>query len=168
MIIHNPLHSLLRLATRLAPALLLFFQFGCEVPEIKIGDTDSTPVAEQTAEDVNNQDAAQEPREFTANDPKRGKKSRAVGGYAGAVFGARFWAEHQMIINQIKHALDLYNAEHGFYPKTEKEFEEKIIQFNQIQLPELDEVQEYIYDPADHTLKVQRKGEEGETAESEE
>jgi hypothetical protein len=100
--------------------------------------------------------AATEPaqqQEFTANDPKRGKRSRGVGGYAGAVFGARFWAEHQMIINNIKHALDLYNAEHGNYPKTHEEFMEKIIDTNQIALPELDEGQEYIYDPEDHTLK---------------
>jgi hypothetical protein len=133
--------------------LLLASQVGCEMPEIDqpvpIPVVESSPPGE--TEPAATEPA--QPEEFTANDPKRGKRSRGVGGYAGAVFGARFWAEHQMIINNIKHALDLYNAEHGNYPKTHEEFMEKIIDTNQIALPELDEGQEYIYDPEDHTLK---------------
>jgi hypothetical protein len=132
---------------------MLASQVGCEMPEID--QPVPIPVVE-SAPPEESEPAATEPaqsQEFTANDPKRGKRSRSVGGYAGAVFGARFWAEHQMIINNIKHGLDLYNAEHGNYPKTHEEFMEKIIDANQIALPELDEGQEYIYDPEDHTLK---------------
>ncbi|MEM9659205.1 MAG: hypothetical protein AAF961_12670, partial [Planctomycetota bacterium] len=44
------------------------------------------------------EEVTDEPREFTANDPVRGRRSRAAGGYLGAVGGARFWAEHQAII----------------------------------------------------------------------
>jgi hypothetical protein len=135
-------------------SLVLVCQVGCEMPEVD--QHTPIPVVENPSAENNsppeNIEPAQ-PQEFTANDPKRGKRSRAVGGYAGAVFGARFWAEHQMIINNIKHALDLYNAEHGNYPKTHEEFMEKIIATNQIALPELDEGQEYLYDPEDHTLK---------------
>ena len=152
-------------AARPALAALLLLPLGCEMPEIEIEDVGSTPVAEPAAEDANVQAETAgpaepvEPREFTATDPKRGKKSRAVGGYAGAVFGARFSAEHRMIINQYKQALSLYNATNGFYPKTHDEFMEKIIQANQIKLPELDEGEEYLYDPSDHELKVQPKTE---------
>lgn len=142
----------------LTMALLLASGVGCEVPEID----DATPTANQPAPTAEKPQAKEtpaappaDPREFTANDPKKGKKSRGVGGYAGAVFGARFWAEHQMIINNINHALQLYNATHGNYPKTHDEFMEEIIKFNQIKLPELDEGIEYIYDPEDHTLKTQ-------------
>ena len=137
----------------LTVGLLLASQVGCEMPEID--QSVPIPVVESSPPEETETAATEpaQPREFTANDPKRGKRSRGVGGYAGAVFGARFWAEHQMIINNIKHALDLYNAEHGNYPKTHEEFMEKIIDANQIALPELDEGQEYIYDPEDHTLK---------------
>lgn len=100
-----------------------------------------------------------EGREFTANDPVKGRRSRGVGGYAGAVFGARFWAEHQIIIDQIKHALQLYWAEHGNYPKSHEEFMDKIIKFNQIQLPELPPDQEYIYvsEEGQDGLHIRRK-----------
>ena len=146
---------------KLTPHLLLLISpmlvclAGCEMPEVDQPVT--TPVVEDSppeeAEVTETEPA--EPQEFTANDPKKGKSSRSAGGYAGAVFGARFWAEHQMTINLIKKGLSLYNAEHGNYPKTHDEFMEKIIDDGQIQLPELDQGQEYIYDPEDHTLKFQ-------------
>lgn len=142
-------HSLLLIS------LMLVFQMGCEMPEVD--EPVVTPVVEDAPSkepEVMETEPA-EPQEFTANDPKKGKRSRSAGGYAGAVFGARFWAEHQMTINLIKKGLSLYNAEHGNYPKTHDEFMEKIIKEGQIQLPELDEGQEYIYDPEDHTLKFQ-------------
>ena len=152
----------------LAAAAMLTSQIGCETPEIDdstpaaspSAEADDGPQAESAAADTTAENetaqAPAEPREFTALDPKKGKKSRSVGGYAGAVFGARFWAEHQMILNNINYALKLYNAEHGNYPKTHDEFMTKIIRANQIQLPELDEGVEYMYDPEDHTLKVQQ------------
>jgi len=146
--------------------LLLASQFGCEMPEMDqpapIPVVKSTP-AEKT-KPVTTEPA--EPREFTANDPKKGKQVRSVGGYAGAVFGARFWAEHQIIIDNIKHTLDLYNAEHGNYPKTHEEFMSKIIAANQITLPKLDAGQEYIYDPETHTLDVRASQASAETTEA--
>ena len=151
-----------RLAARMTVALLLLLPSGCEMPELEMDDAGPAPIAQHAEEDSDAQADADQPeppregetREFTANEPKRGKKSRAVGGYAGAVFGARFWAEHQMIINQITQALNLYNASNGFYPKTQEEFDEKIINQNYIKLPELDEGQEYFYDPEEHKLMV--------------
>jgi hypothetical protein len=94
------------------------------------------------------------PRELTGLDPAKGKKSRAAGGYLGAVAGARFYAEHSMIFNNMKHSLDLFNASEGRYPNSHEEFMTAIIQANQIALPELDPGVEYIYDPEDHKLKI--------------
>lgn len=96
------------------------------------------------------------PREVTALDPAKGKKSRAAGGYFGAIGGARFYAEHSMIFNNMKHSLDLFNATEGRYPNSHEEFMTTIIQANQIALPELDPGVEYLYDPEDHQLKVWR------------
>lgn len=103
------------------------------------------------------------PREVSDLDPAKGKKSRAAGGYLGAVAGARFYAEHSMIFNNMKHSLDLFNASEGRYPNSHEEFMTAIIQANQIALPELDPGVEYIYDPEDHKLKIWQP-EDAETA----
>ncbi len=147
--------------TFIAFALTLTLAVGCEVSELDVPQTKVAPKtnsqaeAEQSAADEPPVATITEPREFTPQDGKKGKKSREAGGYLGAVGSARFTSVNSMTINQYKHALDLYWGTNGHYPKTHDEFMEKIIKFNQIQLPELDEGVEYIYDPEDHTLKIQ-------------
>jgi hypothetical protein len=60
----------------------------------------------------------------------------------------------QISIGHIKHALDLYQAENGEFPKTYEEFMEKIIKANNIALPKLPFYQEYAYDAPSHSLVV--------------
>ncbi len=48
---------------------------------------------------------------------------------------------------QIPHAMNLYRAQHGHFPKTQEEFMEKIIKENGIQLPSLPPGARYVYDP---------------------
>lgn len=48
---------------------------------------------------------------------------------------------------QIPHAMNLYRAQYGHFPKTQEEFMEKIIQENGIQLPPLPPGARYVYDP---------------------
>ena len=55
---------------------------------------------------------------------------------------------------QITHAVDLYQAETGEYPKTLEEFMEKIIKPNGIKLPTLPFYQEYSYDAPNHKLVI--------------
>jgi hypothetical protein len=57
-------------------------------------------------------------------------------------------------IDQITHALDLYHAETGEYPKTYDEFMENIIKKNNIALPKLPVYQKYAYDAPTHKLLV--------------
>lgn len=148
-------------------ALLICFT-GCEVPEIETHQT-STPaakpatVAEAPSEEVVQPTGPDEPppvtstpRPFTAKDPVKGKKSRAAGQVASAIGGTRFYVEYENLRLNIVHALDLYWGEHGEYPKSHDEFMKKIVEFNNLTLPELDPGVEYIYDPADHTLKIYR------------
>ncbi|NOY41334.1 MAG: hypothetical protein GXP26_05800 [Planctomycetes bacterium] len=145
----------------IAFALTLTLAVGCEVSELDVPQTKVAPKTnpktetEQPAADETPVATISEPREFTPQDGKKGKRSRKAGGYLGAVGSARFTSVNSMTINQYKHALNLYWGTNGYYPKTHDEFMEKIIKFNQIQLPELDEGVEYIYDPEDHTLKIQ-------------
>ncbi len=157
---------------------LLSMTLGCEVPELESVDTtaaspapqaatvEKEPVKEEETVAANDPPVTSEPREVTANDPTKGKKSRQAGGYLGAVGHARFYAEHQLIFTSIKHALNLYWATNGEYPKTHDEFMEKVIKFNQIQLPKLDEGVEYLYDPEDHKLKIHSPGAEAEADDS--
>ncbi len=55
-------------------------------------------------------------------------------------------------IGLIEHALNLYQAEHGEYPKTYEEFMTNIIKANNIALPTLPAYQEYGYDAKEHRL----------------
>jgi hypothetical protein len=96
----------------------------------------------------------------TAHSPKKGR-SLEGGGYLSVVTGTRFWAEHQIILDNIHHAMQLYQAEHGEYPKTQEEFMQKIIKPNEpaTRLPELPEGWDYFYDPQDPlTLKMKNTG----------
>lgn len=140
---------------------------GCEVPELEIPQLAVVspqpqvvaPVVEEVVQPTGPNEpppVTAVPRPFTAKDPSRGKKSRAAGQVASAIGGSRFYAEYEMIRINIVHALDLYWGETGEYPLSHEEFMEKIVKFNQITLPELDPGVEYIYDPADHILKIYR------------
>lgn len=57
-------------------------------------------------------------------------------------------------IMNITHAIDLYHAENGRYPKDYQEFMDEIIKKNNIALPQLPFYQEYAYDEAGHKLIV--------------
>lgn len=57
---------------------------------------------------------------------------------------------------QIKPTLELYKATNGNYPKTHEEFMTKIIQQNQIKLPELPPGERYVWDPQQAQLMVER------------
>jgi len=63
----------------------------------------------------------------------------------------------QIAANNVKHAIDLYQAEHGEYPKNHQEFMDLIIKPGKpdgIQLPQLPYYQEYSYDEKEHKLIV--------------
>jgi hypothetical protein len=119
--------------------------------------------AERKAEEARLAAAAQPQIEVvTSHSPKKGR-SLEGGGYLSVVAGTRFWAEHQIILNHIRHAMELYRADkgEGSYPKTQEEFMREIIEPNlpATRLPELPEGWEYYYDPEEPlTLKMINKG----------
>jgi hypothetical protein len=57
-------------------------------------------------------------------------------------------------VDRIKHAIDLYQAETGEFPKTKEEFMDKIIKANNIVLPKLPEYQDYSYVAEEHKLVI--------------
>jgi len=150
--------QLLTLATLLTLSLIL--SLGCEAPELDVPEGTATvaeePIVEKPAMQVETKPT--EPREVTGHDGKKGKLSREQGGYLGSVLGAGMYAQHQVIFLQVKNAINLDYGLNGDFPKSHEEFMERVIKFNKIQLPELSEGDEYLYDPEDHTLKIYRPG----------
>lgn len=57
---------------------------------------------------------------------------------------------------KLPHAMNLYKAEHGNFPKTQEEFMRDIIELNQIKLPELPAGHRYVYEPKTGELMVER------------
>ena len=94
----------------------------------------------------------------TAHSPQKGRSLQG-GGYLSVVTGTRFFAEHQLILDNIRHAMDLYRAEHDAYPKTQEDFMRDIIGANMIQLPEPPPGYSYVYDPQEPlVLKMRNDG----------
>lgn len=60
----------------------------------------------------------------------------------------------QISIQQIDHAVNLFQALEGRYPENYEEFMERIIRENNIQLPQLPAYQEYSYDEKNHKLVI--------------
>jgi hypothetical protein len=68
-----------------------------------------------------------------------------------------FATEQKMVFEvQIPQAMQLFEALEGRAPTSHEEFMSKIIQSNNIQLPQLPEGQKYIYDPQTKQLMVER------------
>ena len=60
----------------------------------------------------------------------------------------------KLTVDTMKHAVDLFNALEGRYPKDYDEFMERIVHENNIALPQLPAYQEYAYDEDNHALVV--------------
>jgi hypothetical protein len=69
-----------------------------------------------------------------------------------------FRAQEQLIFGEVKHAIDLYQADKGYKPRSHEEFMKDIIEFNQIKLPKLPEGHTYKYDPEKGELMVEQPG----------
>lgn len=66
-----------------------------------------------------------------------------------------FQAQERLIYDSVTYAVKLFDAEHGYKPKTEEEFMKKIIEANQIRLPQLPPGFKYKYDPQAGELLVE-------------
>lgn len=66
-----------------------------------------------------------------------------------------FQAQERLIYDSVTYAVKLFEAEHGYKPKTEEEFMKKVIEFNQIRLPQLPPGHKYKYDPQTGELLVE-------------
>jgi len=87
-----------------------------------------------------------------------GKKGRGYGG--GMVtepIAAHFRIRQKLVFDvQIPEALKLFEAEHGFTPRSHDEFLDEVIEKNNIELPELPEGHSYVFNPVKKELMVRR------------
>lgn len=88
------------------------------------------------------------------NDPRR-----IITGPAIAYFNTKQKIVFEI---QIPHAMNLYEAEKGRYPRSHQQFMDEIINVNKIPLPELPKGMIYRYHPDDHQLWVEPENKEKE------
>lgn len=85
-----------------------------------------------------------------------GKGNYGSPGVVTTPISVYFQAQERLIYDSVAYAVKLFEAEHGNKPKTEDEFMKKIIEFNQIKLPQLPPGHKYKYDPQSGELMVER------------
>ena len=93
-----------------------------------------------------------------------GKKGRKLEKHKGtgqiiAQPAVSFFRAKEKIIFEIviPKNMQLFEATNGRFPKSHDEFMKEIVEFGQIQLPELPEGGSYVYDPKTHQLMVETK-----------
>ena len=144
--------------------------FGCGCSQTVEPPTVSEEVKEQIAEEEAK--AAAEEAERAAEDEYETKVA-GVGATGKGEYGVTseepmsiitvpistyFHAQEMAVFNiQIPSAMNLFQASEGRFPNTEEEFYQKIIQANQIQLPQLPEGDSYFYDVPSHALMIKTK-----------
>lgn len=85
-----------------------------------------------------------------------GKGNYGGAGVVTTPISVYFQAQERLIYDSVTYAVKLFEAEHGYKPKTEEEFMKKIIEANQIRLPQLPPGSKYKYDPTKGELMVER------------
>lgn len=95
--------------------------------------------------------ASGEGSEVRPEDMKRGSHM-VHGGYLQTVLKGGIRAEQKLNLYTVEHAMNLYNGEHGHYPKSHEAFMKDIIEFNSIELEPLQEPYEYYYNAEDGQL----------------
>ena len=125
--------------------VLLVFSTGCKEPE-------GAPVADAEPQ-------GEVEMERVKAEAGVGKQGQIIGdkqGFLRTPAKALFTSKQKLAFMSIQHAVNLYDAEHGFKPKTHEEFMDKIIDFNGIELPELPEGQTYVWDGEAGELLVEK------------
>ncbi len=132
--------------------IVVIFSIGCKEP--KSPDTSA----------VDGQQKGPVEMERVVAEVGVAKQGRVIGdkeGFLRTPVKALFTAKQKVAFEfKVKPAVNLYEAENGFKPKTHEEFMEKIIKFNEIEVPELPAGHSYVWDPKVGELMVDRpKGE---------
>jgi hypothetical protein len=151
-------------------SLSLLAAAGCEEPRHVGGPRSSAPTAPSAAEPAPPPEAPKEgshgeilgkrTQDIRQLTPEEEKKTQAASTRITArdpitlVGNAYVTSIGRITVDNIKHAMDLYQAENGRFPANYDEFMNEIIKKNHIALPVLPSYQEYFYDAQEHKLQV--------------
>ena len=131
------------MGTRAALAALVvafgWTAIGCSTETEKLPELPKAP-APEPAPPV----ADTRPKSVPLGEPTRQTQSAIGGAYRSSL------ARIEDI--QITHQLNLYQAEHGHYPRSNEEFHEKFMKGYKIPYPQMEEGYELVYDPEDHAV----------------
>jgi hypothetical protein len=137
-----------------------------ESPAPPAAAAEASPSAAMPAETAAQTASAPAPPAETPQAPQETRVKADVGAGKKGHYGPGFittpvsvyWRTQEMVAyrTQVPHALNLYKAEHGHFPKTQEEFFREILEKNAIKLPELPEGHSYVYDPNKGELQVSR------------
>ena len=134
----------MRLSISIFALLLLCIATGCQEPEPPVSNVanDGPPEIERVVAEAG-----------------VGKQGQVIGekeGFLRTPAKALFSAKQKIAFMSVEHAVNLYEGLEGHKPKTHEEFMEKVVKFNNIQLPELPEGHIYVWDPDKGQLMVER------------
>jgi hypothetical protein len=162
----------LRLNLVAAAALGMFLFCGCldtnqkplepptpkTTPDNAVGTDQGTET--ETANSTDEQKAKeQQPEEahrsFEVGDGKKGhyEEFGRISIFQRTI-GTMYRTQERLNMDMIKHAMNLYKAQYGNFPRTHEEFMTKIIGYNHIKLPELKDGCRYEYNPQTAELEV--------------
>lgn len=146
----------------LLPLCIVAAILGCG-SESKTDQPSSAKDGQQKQGDVSSEPGVKpQPKELVKAETGVGKQgqnlekpnvNRVIAQPAKTLFAAR---QRVVFDIQIPQALNLYKATNGNLPKSHDEFMQKIIQENQIALPELPSGQRYVWDADAGELMVER------------
>ncbi len=115
-------------------------------PAKKQNEADSGSIINKTTQDIGEFDAKGEAKEADLQVKTSANPLASMGAYGYAV--------GEISKQSIQRAVQLFQAEHGRFPKDHEEFMSQIIKKNNIQLPVLPGKRRYQYDVENHELKV--------------
>jgi hypothetical protein len=129
----------------LGPVGCVLIAAGCEEPR----QPTSKPIIGQRTQEVKNAKTELQKPGVKAVTPKITAKDPIT-----LTGNAYVTAIGKLSIMSIEHAVDLYQATNGRYPKDYDEFMAEIIKANNIALPKLPLYQKYAYDEKEHKLII--------------
>lgn len=119
---------------------------GCKDPNPPVAQKPREGVIGRKTTDIGEFDASKEKEADLSIDTSSPLHAMTAGAYKNAA--------GRIAQMGIAHAVALFNAEHGRYPKDHEEFMEKIIKANSMELPVLPGKLRYQYDVENHELKI--------------
>ncbi|MDO4587122.1 MAG: hypothetical protein Q4C95_07480 [Planctomycetia bacterium] len=140
-------------------AFIFLFVFGCHSDSVPVMQDITVPETPQTETEATQPEDEPVMVEAQVGVTGRGQYSASSDYNPMSIYtvpiASYFAAQEMSVFNfSIPQALNLFQASNGYYPKSQQEFDDQIIKANQINLPKLQEGDQYYYDPETAKLMV--------------